>query len=171
MRAYTIVKINSNEISNLLKFSFLHRIHDDVYPWISSDTDPTMMIFLKRKGFKPNVGIINRISRARQAGFKQMTNRLFENQKDSPLLFPGLKKKYKGKEYQDCLRYSRVVKLYDVDYSDINIKNMKWLFYIMLTLIFASFIVLLFEGWKTLMFITLFIIIFSSFLIIMVQTN
>ena len=131
INAICSVKIHSNEIirnlSNqmIYKLSFLHRIHDDVYPWISSDpeTDPTMRIFIKRKGFKPHVGIINRISRARQAGIKQMANRLAENVKDIHSLLPGVKKK--DKEYQDCLRYSRTVKLYDVDYSDINIKNMK----------------------------------------------
>jgi len=167
------LKIHANEFN----FSFLHRIHDDVYPWISSDpeTDPTMYIFIKRKGFKPHFSIINRISRARQAGYKQMVIRLADIQEDIYSLFLGLKRK--DKEYQDCLRYSRVVKLYAVDYSDINIKNMKWLFYIMFALIFASFIVLLYEGWKNymnvwmiLMFITLLPTIFSS-LQRMIQTN
>jgi len=143
------VKIHSNEIKEQFNLSFLDRIHDDVYLWISSDpeTDPTMFIYIKRKGFKPHVGIINRISRARQAGVQQMVLKLAENQKDAFSLEPGFKKR--EKEYQDCLRYSRVVKLYDVDYSDINLKNMKWLFYIMFALILASFIVLLYEGRKT----------------------
>jgi len=139
------LKIHSNEI----ELSFLHRIHYDVYPWISSDpeTDPTMSIFVKRKGFKPHVGIIRRISRARQASVQQMFNRLVDNFEDFiSKLIPGYKKK--DKELKDCRRYSRVVKLYDVDYSDINIKNMKWLFYIFFALIFASFIVLLYEIWN-----------------------
>jgi len=147
------LKIHSNEIRehiilNQTVFSFLHRIHGDVYPWISSDleTDPAMFMFIKRKGFKPHVGIINRISRARQAGVKQMTKRFADNQEYIFSLIFQVEKK--EKEYQDCLRYSRTVKLYDVDYSDINIKNMKWLFYITFALIFSSFIVLLYEGWK-----------------------
>jgi len=166
------LKIHSNEmkLSSHSDLSFLDRIHNDVYPWISSDpeTDSMMSIFIKRKGFKPHVGIINRISRARQAGVTQMAIRLVDNREDFFSLVLGFIKK--DKEYQDCLRYSRTVKLYGVDYSDIKIKNMKWLFYIMFTLIFTSFIVLLYEGWKTLMFITLLSTIFSS-LQGLIQTN
>jgi len=156
--------------SNELKFPLLDLIHDNVYPWMSSDpeTDPIMYFHIKRKGFKPHVGIINRISRARQAGVTQMAIRLADNHEDIFLPLPFLEKK--DKEFEDCLRYSRTVKLYDVDYSDINIKNMKWLFYIFFALIFASFIVLLYECWKTLMFISLLPTIFTS-LQTMIQTN
>ena len=73
-----------------------------------------------------------------------MANRLTDNEKDRYSLVPGFKNK--DKEFQDCHRYSRIVKLYDVDYSDINIENMKWLFYVFFTLIFASFTVFLYEG-------------------------
>jgi len=91
-----------------------------------------------------------------------------DDQEDWLSLVYGYKKK--DKEYEDCLRYSRTVKLYDVDYSDINIKNMKWLFYIFFAFIFVSFIVLLYEGRKKLMFITLLPTIFTS-LQRMIQTN
>jgi len=141
-------KIYSNDFKEKFNISLLDRIHDDVYPWMSSDpeTDPIMLLSIKRKGFKPHVGIIDRIKRVRQAGVRQMFIRLADNQKDFMVSLYGFKKK--DKEFQDCLRHSRVVKLYDVDYSDINIKNMKWLFYIFFALIFASFVVLLYESWK-----------------------
>jgi len=126
------------------------KIHENIYPWISTDpeTNPTMWVYLKRKGFKPHESITKRISWIRQAGIQEMGFKLLDNMGDT--LIPALGYEKKNKEFQDCLRYSRTVKLYNVNYSDLSVKNMKFLFYLFWGLIFVSFIVLLYEGWKTL---------------------
>ena len=119
---------------------------DEVYPWISSDPDTYSIIqaLLKRKNFKPHVGINKRISRIRQAGIQGMYKILIE--KDRDYLFnseAGLERK--EKEMIDCLRFSRIIKMYDVEFAPLNYQNIKHVIYIFFGLFFIAFIILSIE--------------------------
>ena len=96
------------------------------------------------EGFKPHEGIIKRITRIREAHFDGMLNVLIGKQRD---LYGKLYSKTdnKNKEYKECLRYSTIPKVYDIDYTDITIENLKMLSYLICIIIFVSFIVLIYE--------------------------
>jgi len=58
------LKIHSNEAIFNKEYPGFDNDLSDVYPWISFDpeTHPNMFVLIKRKDFKPNVGITRRIS-------------------------------------------------------------------------------------------------------------
>jgi len=75
--------------------------------------------------------------------------------------FPELQEK--KEEFDDCLRYSRVVKTYDVDYAPLNLENIRISIYMFISLYLVSFIILLFE--------LLFSVFFSSFIKFLFQKS
>ena len=63
-------------------------------------------------------------------------------EKDRDYLFnsvTGLERK--DKEMIDCLRFSRIIKLYDVDFAPLNYQNIKHVIYIFFGLFLIAFII------------------------------
>jgi len=119
---------------------------DNIYPWVSSDheTQPNSGAIIKRKEFKPHFSIEKRISRIRQADLLGMINSLLDKNPDRfRELMPGLENREQG--MRECLKYSRILKLHEVDFMPLKIENIKWLVFICLASFFFIFYILFYE--------------------------